>query len=937
MSLFQKPVPRSLQRCLLALIIFAFSSITVAQAQANGEPFVGVPLPKLESTPQIVDVADSGSLWPGGVVYYQINNGSTNLTTAINTFNADSGSSSTHNSATGSAPVTVSQAIGSCTTSNPNPNPNPESFAAVGDFNGDCRSDILWRNSSTQQVYIWLMNGTTYPGSGSPGSPTSDWVIQSVGDFDGDGMADILWRNSTTGEVYIWLMNGTTTASSGSLGYVSSDWSIQGVGDFNGDGNADILWRNSSTGEVYLWLMNGTTQTGGGSLGIVSTAWSIVGVGDFNGDGKADILWRNSSSGEVYLRLMNGTTIASQGSLGTVNSAWTIQGVGDFNGDGKSDILWRNSSSGEVYLWFMNGTATASSGSLGVVSSAWVIQGVGDYDGSGRAGILWRNSTTEQVYIWLMNGTTQTGGGSLGTPSTVWQIAPLTVKTAVAAPGIDVTTYHFDIGRTGLNPNETTLTSSNVTSSKFGLLHLLAVDGSVDAQPLYLSNLTAGGQQRNVVYAVTEHDSVYAFDADTGTQIWKTSALGANETTSGDHGCGQISPEIGITSTPVIDRTAGPNGTIFVVGMTLDQSGAYHQRLHALDVTTGAELPGSPTEIQAMYPGTGENSSGGNVVFDPGQYAERVGLLLMNGTIYLGWTSHCDIDPYTGWLMAYSESTLAQTSVLNLTPNGSEGSIWMAGTGLAADSSGNIYFLDANGTFDGTLNANGLPVKNDFGNAFLKISTTGGSLAVADYFEAYNGISESNADEDLGSGGALVLPDLTDSSGTVHHLAVGAGKDQNIYVVNRDSMGKYSAQNNNALYQEIDAPIGGVWSMPAYFNNTIYYGAVSDTLKAFPIVNAKLATSASVKSANTFAYPGTTPAVSANGTTNGIVWAVENSSPAVLHAFDATTLKELYNSNQAANNRDHFGSGNKFITPMEVNGMVFVGTPNAVAVFGLLP
>jgi outer membrane protein assembly factor BamB len=469
------------------------------------------------------------------------------------------------------------------------------------------------------------------------------------------------------------------------------------------------------------------------------------------------------------------------------------------------------------------------------------------------------------------------------------------------------------------------------------LLRVLAVDGLVDGQPLYLSNLTAGGQQRNVVYAATENDSVYAFDANTGAQIWKTSVLEANETPSGDHGCSQITPEIGITSTPVIDRTAGPNGTIFVVGMSLDSAGTYHQRLHALDVTTGAERPGSPAEIQASYPGTGANNSKGNVIFDPAQYAERVGLLLMNGTIYMGWTSHCDIDPYTGWLMAYSESTLAQTSVLNVTPNGSEGSIWMAGSGLAADSSGNIYFLDANGTFDSTLNANGFPVNNDFGNAFLKISTTGGSLAVADYFETYNGISESNMDEDLGSGGALVLPDITDSTGTVHHLAVGAGKDQNIYVVNRDSMGKYSAQDNTALYQEIEAPIGGVWSMPAYFNNTIYYGAVSDTLKAFPITNAKLATSASVKSANSFAYPGMTPAVSANGTTNGIVWGVENSSPAVLHAFDATTLQELYNSNQAANGRDRFGNGNKFITPMVVNGMVFVGTPTGVAVFGLLP
>ena len=296
----------------------------------------------------------------------------------------------------------------------------------------------------------------------------------------------------------------------------------------------------------------------------------------------------------------------------------------------------------------------------------------------------------------------------------------LTVKTAeVATPNVDVTTYHFDVGRTGLNPNETTLTPSNMTSAKFGLLRVLAVDGKVDAQPLYLSNLTAGSQQRNVVYAVTEHDSVYAFDADTGTQIWKTSILGANETTSGDQGCSQITPEIGITSTPVIDRKAGANGTIFVVGMSVDGAGAYHQRLHALDVTTGSELPGSPTEIRATYPGTGANSSGGNVVFDPSQYAERAGLLLLNGTIYLGWTSHCDQGAYTGWLMAYSESTLAQTSVLNLTPNGSEGSIWMAGAGLAADMSGNIYFLDANGTFDATLDASGFPVNHDFGNGFL--------------------------------------------------------------------------------------------------------------------------------------------------------------------------------------------------------------------------
>ena len=315
--------------------------------------------------------------------------------------------------------------IGSCTTTNPNPNPNPESFAAVGDFNGDCKSDILWRNTSTEQVYVWLMNGTTYPSSGSPGSPTSDWVIQGVGDFNGDGYADILWRNSTTGEVYIWLMNGTTFTSSGSLGYVSSDWSIAGVGDFNGDGKADILWRNSTTGQVYLWLMNGTTMTGGGSVSYVSSDWSIAGIGDFNGDGMADILWRNSTTGQVYIWLMNGTTLTSSENLGYVSSDWSIAGVGDFNGDGTSDILWQNSSTGQVYVWFITGAAMTGGGSVSYVSSGWSIQGVGDYDGSGRAGILWRNSTTEQVYIWLMNGTTLTSSGSPGAPDATWQIATL--------------------------------------------------------------------------------------------------------------------------------------------------------------------------------------------------------------------------------------------------------------------------------------------------------------------------------------------------------------------------------------------------------------------------------------------------------------------------------------------------------------------------------
>jgi outer membrane protein assembly factor BamB len=326
---------------------------------------------------------------------------------------------------------------------------------------------------------------------------------------------------------------------------------------------------------------------------------------------------------------------------------------------------------------------------------------------------------------------------------------------------MDVTTYHNDVARTGQNLNENILTPGNVNSSNFGKLFVIPVDGKVDAEPLYLGGVTIPSKgTHNVLYAVTEHGTVYATDADTGTNLWQVSMLQAGETASDNRGCGQIAPEIGITATPVIDRKAGANGTIYVVAMSKDSSGGYHQRLHALDVTTGAEEFGGPQNIQASVRGTGDNSSGGTVIFDPGQYAERAGLLLLNGVIYTSWTSHCDIRPYTGWMMGYDQNTLAQVTVLNVTPNGNEGAIWMSGTAPAADSSGNIYALDGNGVFDSTLNSSGFPSEGDFGNAFLKISTANKQLAVADYFEMSNQSSENSTDEDLGSGGALVLPDL---------------------------------------------------------------------------------------------------------------------------------------------------------------------------------
>lgn len=495
-------------------------------------------------------------------------------------------------------------------------------------------------------------------------------------------------------------------------------------------------------------------------------------------------------------------------------------------------------------------------------------------------------------------------------------------------------TYRDDAGRTGANVTESLLTPANVNSASFGLLRVLPVDGKVDAQPLYAAQLAIAGATHDVVFVATEHDSVYAFDPRTGAALWHVSLLGSGETPSDDRGCNQITPEIGITATPVIDRNAGPHGAIFVVAMSKDSSSNYYQRLHALDITTGAELFNGPVTLNPTY----SSPAGGQKTFAPGQYAERAALLLDNQTIYTSFTSHCDFQPYSGWVVGFGESTLAQTSVLNVAAGSDAGpSIWMSGAGPAADSAGNVYLLTANGAFDTSLNSSGFPQSGDYGNSFLKLSPAGGALTVADYFTPSNETSESAADEDLGSGGTMLLPDLTDSSGAVRHLMVGAGKDGTLYVINRDNMGKFSS-SANAVWQELDGALpGGIFSSPAYFNGTVYYADVGGPLKAFTIAGAKLSSQPASVTTTEFPYPGASPAVSANGAANGIVWAVENASAAVLHAYDATDLThELYNSNQAAGGRDSFGAGNKFISPTVADGMVFVGTTNGVAVFGLL-
>ncbi len=492
----------------------------------------------------------------------------------------------------------------------------------------------------------------------------------------------------------------------------------------------------------------------------------------------------------------------------------------------------------------------------------------------------------------------------------------------------DVLTYHNDSMRTGQNLQETVLTPVNVTSTGFGLKKVLAADGLVDAMPLIVTNLMIGGVAHTVVYVATENDTVYAYDADSLALIKQVSLLGSGETAaSTTGGCSQVSPQIGVTATPVIDRSAGPNGTLFVVAMSQSAGGTTVDRLHALDLVDLHDLT-TPVSITASVTGSGTNSSNGTVSFNPRQYKERSALLLSGGQVYTSWASNCDIDPYNGWIIAYNESTLAQSRVINLTPNGTRGAIWVAG-GLLDDGAGSLYTVLGNGDFNAS--------SQNYGNAAIRLSTSGSTLTIADYFTPNDTASASAGDIDFGSGSPMLLPSQTDAAGTAHQLMFAAGKDKNIFLLDRTNLGGFNSSTNQ-VYQQLSGQIGSMFSAPAYFNGTLYVGSVGQPLKAFNLSAAQLPASATSQTAASFNYPGTSPSISASGSTSGIVWTVESASgsPAVLHAYNPANLaQEYYNSSQAGS-RDSFGSGNKFVTPTIANGRVFIGTSDGVAVFGLL-
>jgi hypothetical protein len=511
---------------------------------------------------------------------------------------------------------------------------------------------------------------------------------------------------------------------------------------------------------------------------------------------------------------------------------------------------------------------------------------------------------------------------------------------------VNVTTYHNDASRTGQNTQETILTPSNVNSYQFGKLFSVAVDGYVYAQPLYLSGVTIGGGVHNVLYVATEHDSVFAIDADSGTVYWKISLIASggrtvNTKTDVSAGCTDLVPEVGITGTPVIDAASG---TLYVVAKSY-VNGAGVQYLHAIDVATAAEKFGGPVSILASVAGTGYDATGNTVKFNPLFENQRPALLLENGHVVIGWSSHCDQDPWHGWVISYSASTLSQEAVFNTSPNGSKDGVWMSGGGLAADASGNIYFATGNGTWNGT---------SDFGDSIVRLGPpAGGSFPVVDYFTPYNQGMLALDDTDLGSGGLVLLPTL--SSG--RQLLAQQSKQGTIYLLDRNNLGKYCVtqipacgNSDPQIVQEIMGASGGLWGSPAYWNGSLYWTGVNEPIKAYSF-NANssglISQAPTSESAQSFAFSSPTPSISANGNTNGILWALDGSSDNStcvagadclgLFAYDATDLtKLLYKSSQAANNRDSPGSAVKFETPIIANGKVYVGTQGAATAYGEL-
>jgi hypothetical protein len=510
-------------------------------------------------------------------------------------------------------------------------------------------------------------------------------------------------------------------------------------------------------------------------------------------------------------------------------------------------------------------------------------------------------------------------------------------------------THHNDNLRTGQNLDESVLTPANVNSATFGKLFSYQLDGISFASPLYMANVNVPGQGfHNLVFVATEHDSVYALDADgvSAAPIWHVSfidpAAGITPVPPADTGeTGDIPNEIGITGTPVIDPTTG---TLYVVAKTKEVVGGsatYRQRLHALDITTGAERFGGPVAIQASVHGDGVGSQGHRVNFDPLPQNQRPALLLNSGVVYVGFGVHGNPNVYHGWVIGYAASTLQQVMVYNTTPDARAGGVWQGGGGMATDAAGNIYFATGNGTFD--ANSGG----SDYGDSVVQLRPNGNVL---DYFSPHDQLNLDINDVDLGSGGVLLLPD---QNGPNPHLIISAGKGGTIYLISRDNMGHFMANFDTQIVQELPNVFpGGTLETgnrinPIYFDGSVYFCAGADHITVFQLNNGLLSIGPTSQSPEVFEYPGGPLAISATGSTNAILWSVQRFgldpsgggvvAPGVLRAYDPANLAtEFYNSDQAGL-RDTLDFAAKFNVPLVANGKVFVASENQLTIYGLLP
>jgi hypothetical protein len=533
-----------------------------------------------------------------------------------------------------------------------------------------------------------------------------------------------------------------------------------------------------------------------------------------------------------------------------------------------------------------------------------------------------------------------------------------------------VFTYRNDVSRDGVNAQEYALTAGSggtggsVGTGTFGKLFSCVADGAIYAQPLWAANLTINGAVHNVVFVASAHDSLFAFDADANpcVQLWSVSLIdtahGANAgevtvpTGVGNPyvgaGYGDLTPETGVIGTPVIDFATG---TLYVVSKSMNSSGStFYQRLHAIDVTTGNEKANSPLLVQGTYPGTGDSTIAGGstttTMFRAQYELQRTGLALINGTVYIAWSAHEDAPPYYGWLMGYTygASGFTQVSVLNVTPNVQGGGIWMGGGAPSADANGHVYVITGNGGFDAN---SGAAPNNDYGDTLLQLAVTpnpttpSAAFSVSQYFTPSDQATDDSGDHDFGAGGAAMLANVTSGSGTVG-VVVGGGKDGTLYVLNQAALGGYSGTDAGA-FQVIPAGYP-IFSTVSMWNNTIYLGLGSFVAASpAPLISYALQTSTTpsqfvqqAQTAATFGFPGPSPAISATGNTNGVVWALDNSQycthqskgcgPAVLHAYDATSLVELWNSSMAAGGADAAGNAVKFTVPSIANGKVYIGT-----------